>query len=293
MFKIIIPVLLATLLLSACSKKKETLAIVGNQKLSVEEYVQRIENAPPAYRKYLSSPQGQKQFMDLIIREKVVMSEAKKAGIGGTKEFKDNLSSFEREIKKRLADFKENLLMELYLKKLHEQELNPTDADIKNYYEKNKNDFKKPVEMSVSHILLLDEKTANEVYGKLKAGESFEKLAAAHSIDPTSAQRGGTLGSVRKGELAPELESAALNLRLGAYSGVVKSDFGYHIIKKNSEKLLPEITFDDAQELIRRLIMKNKFDSWVKGVLAKSRVDVKKDVLERITKDYLGDLSEK
>lgn len=271
-----------------CSKKSEIVATFDGEKITLQEFNKRLETSPVSYRKYLSSPQGKKQFLDLMIREKLVMREAKNAGVTGDKEYKESVKRFTEEMKKRLRDFKENLIMEMFIRRLHEKELNPTEAEVRAYYEKNKNDFKSPFEMSVSHILLPDSKLADEVLDKLKKGNSFEALAEMYSTDPTSSHRGGALGSVKKGELTPELEAAARALKVGAYSGAVKSEYGYHILKKTGEKVLPEIKYEDTKEEIRRILVKAKFDAWIKKMTEKNKVNINQDVLEKAGKFLEG-----
>jgi PPIC-type PPIASE domain/SurA N-terminal domain len=75
------------------------------------------------------------------------------------------------------------------------------------------------------------EKEANEVLAKAKAGDDFAALAAAHSDDEGSAQNGGELGSFPKGVMVPEFETAAFALAPGEVSDIVKTQFGYHVIK--------------------------------------------------------------
>lgn len=82
-------------------------------------------------------------------------------------------------------------------------------------------------------------KQAEEVLQKAKAGEDFAALAKEHSKDPGSAEKGGDLDFFRKGQMVEEFEGAAFdsNLKTGdVYSGLVKSSFGYHIIKKTDER---------------------------------------------------------
>ncbi len=82
-----------------------------------------------------------------------------------------------------------------------------------------------------SHILVQKESTAKEVLEKLKKGESFAKLAEQYSIDGTR-KRGGDLGSFGRGAMVKEFEKAAFDLKKGEISGIVKTQFGYHIIKR-------------------------------------------------------------
>lgn len=262
-------------LYSSCSGKKNVIADLGSgEKITLEDFQKRLKNIPQGYARYLESEQGRKQFLDLMVREKLVVAEAKKSGISSSKDYKETLARYDADAKKRREEFKESLAMELFLRKLHSETLNPSEQEIKNYYETNRADYERPIEMGISHILVLDEKTADEVLARLKKGESFEKLAPLYSVDPTSSERGGALGIVRKGDLTPELESVARKLPIGAYSGVIKTDYGYHILKKTSERRGEAVKYDAAAEEIRRLLVKNRLDEWVKDTLKKKNIKV-------------------
>ncbi|MCL5434473.1 MAG: peptidylprolyl isomerase [Candidatus Marsarchaeota archaeon] len=82
-----------------------------------------------------------------------------------------------------------------------------------------------------AHILVEKFSTAQEVLDKLGKGESFAKLAEQYSIDG-SRKRGGDLGFFGRGMMVKEFEDAAFKLEKGQTSGIVKTQFGYHIIKR-------------------------------------------------------------
>ncbi len=84
-----------------------------------------------------------------------------------------------------------------------------------------------------AHILVSNEATAKEVLDKLNKGESFAKLAEQYSIDG-SRKMGGDLGFFGRGMMVREFENAAFTLEKGKVSGIVKTQFGYHIIKRTS-----------------------------------------------------------
>jgi parvulin-like peptidyl-prolyl isomerase len=84
-----------------------------------------------------------------------------------------------------------------------------------------------------AHILTEKESKAKESLEKLKNGESFSKVAAKYSID-SSRKRGGDLGYFGRGIMVKEFENAAFALKPGEVSGIVKTQFGYHIIKRLS-----------------------------------------------------------
>lgn len=82
-----------------------------------------------------------------------------------------------------------------------------------------------------SHILVNKESLAREILEKIKKGESFPKLAEQYSLDG-SRKRGGDLGYFGRGAMVREFEKAAFSLKRGEVSGIVKTQYGYHIIKR-------------------------------------------------------------
>jgi parvulin-like peptidyl-prolyl isomerase len=82
-----------------------------------------------------------------------------------------------------------------------------------------------------AHILVEKQSLALEILEKLKKGESFSKLAEQFSIDG-SRRRGGDLGFFTRGMMVKPFEEAAFKLNINEVSGVVKTQFGYHIIKR-------------------------------------------------------------
>lgn len=82
-----------------------------------------------------------------------------------------------------------------------------------------------------SHILVEKLSLAQEIKTKIANGESFANLAKLHSID-SSKKRGGDLGFFGRGMMVQEFEKAAFALEKGQVSDIVKTQFGYHIIKR-------------------------------------------------------------
>lgn len=82
-----------------------------------------------------------------------------------------------------------------------------------------------------AHILVKTEKEANAVLERLKKGEKFSKIAKDVSLCP-SRKRGGDLGTFSRGKMVKEFENSAFALQKGQISPIVKTQFGYHIIKR-------------------------------------------------------------
>lgn len=82
-----------------------------------------------------------------------------------------------------------------------------------------------------AHILVKTEKEVNSVLERIKKGEKFSAIAKDVSLCP-SKKRGGDLGTFGRGQMVKEFEKAAFALDKGQISGIVKTQFGYHIIKR-------------------------------------------------------------
>ncbi len=85
-----------------------------------------------------------------------------------------------------------------------------------------------------SHILIKKQSEALAILERLKQGEKFGKLAKEISIDSGSAKRDGSLGYFGRGVMVKPFEEAAFKLQVGQVSEPIKSEFGYHIIKRLS-----------------------------------------------------------
>ena len=88
-----------------------------------------------------------------------------------------------------------------------------------------------PTKVHCAHILVKTEKEANMVLERLKKGEKFANLAKAVSLCP-SKKRGGDLGTFGRGQMVKEFENAAFALQKGEISPIIKTKFGYHIIRR-------------------------------------------------------------
>ena len=91
------------------------------------------------------------------------------------------------------------------------------------------------MEFRASHILVKDQRNAEELYERAKKGESFQSLAHQYSTCP-SKEKGGDLGWFGEGQMVPPFENAVRKMGTGSISRPVRTQFGWHIIKKTGAR---------------------------------------------------------
>ncbi|MED1807223.1 peptidylprolyl isomerase [Bacillus subtilis] len=188
------------------------------------------------------------------------------------KEYKTQLGDQYSTIKKQYGEdfLKETVKMELLTEKAAKDNIKVTDADIKEYWEGLKGKIR------ASHILVADKKTAEEVEKKLKKGEKFEDLAKEYSTD-SSASKGGDLGWFAKDGMIADFSKVAFKLKTGEVSDPVKTQYGYHIIKKTEERG----KYDDMKKELKPEVLEQKLNDnaavqeAVQKVMKKADIEVK------------------
>lgn len=264
MKKLIICLFLALLVVS-CAKKDDgkVLATINDQKITLQEFNKELDKIPMNMKMLVASESGKKNYLDRLIIKKLLLKEASKEKIESDKEFQE-----------RVNDIREQLLIEALLKKKITAQTQMSEDDLKKYYEEHKEDFKKDREINTRHILLKTEEEAKQVQSRLQKGEDFIELAKKYSIDPNVRQTGGEIGFQPKGSLIPEFESAAYKLtKVGQVSSIVKTQFGYHIIRLEGIKPPSYVPLEEVKDFIKQKNAQEK----QKEVLEKYIEELKKN----------------
>jgi parvulin-like peptidyl-prolyl isomerase len=130
-------------------------------------------------------------------------------------------------------------------------------------------------EVSASHILLTSEAVANAVLADIKKGESFSTLAKKYSKDPGSAKKGGDLGYFSSGMMVESFDKAVFALKVGEVSDIVKSPFGYHIIKLHSTRLRK---FEGKEKNIEKAALADKqnkvYQKWYSDLRKDAKIEI-------------------
>lgn len=160
-----------------------------------------------------------------------------------------------------------------------------TPQEIERYYNDNIQQFQTPEQVRASHILLKTEgkddatvkKQAEDVLQMAKApGADFAALARKYSEDDGSKDKGGDLDYFTRGRMVPEFEQAAFAMQPGQISDLVKSQYGYHIIKVTDKKPAVTRPFDEVKAQIQDQLLAQKADEQVADLARKLQDEIKK-----------------
>ena len=156
-----------------------------------------------------------------------------------------------------------------------EADVQVTADDLRTYYDQHRDQYRMPEQVKVSHILIktplpgpdgkVDEKgvaeaqrRAEDLLKQVKSGAKLEDLAKKYSEDPGSAKQGGSLGWIGKGQTVPEFEKAAFSLPKGQTSDLVKSSYGFHIIRVDEKQEAHMKTIDEVKAEIEPVLKHQK-----------------------------------
>lgn len=184
---------------------------------------------------------------------------------------------------------KDNISHNIAVNKLLEKvgNMQVTDEELKDYYDKNQKRYEIKEQVRASHILLkldpkADKKTEEQVHKKAldiykeasKKDADFAELAKKYSQGPT-ASRGGDLSYFPRGRMVPEFEEVAFKMKPGEISKPVRTQFGWHIIKLVDHKEGRQRPFEEVHDSIEKLLKNKKSREAKQSLLKQLRTEAK------------------
>ena len=198
------------------------IATYGRKRFTTADFAREVERLPPRSRSQLTNVERRRQFVDNLVLNDLL------ADAGAARGY-----DTDPEITRQVDDLRRRLIVQRVMKDFQEPP-EITDADVKAYYDQNRRLFS-GAQIRASHILVKD-----------------EELAKTNSTDTATAARGGDLGFFGQGRMVAPFEQAAFALeKPDDISEVVKTPFGYHIIKLVERKEGGDRPFDEVKERIR------------------------------------------
>ncbi len=291
----------AVLLAAGCGSSDNVATVDGHDITKSDlDKMTKLVNSQSA-----SSPAPQDSIVNILVVNEVLALEApamnitvsddevnstidkQKQTAGGDSQFQDALNKAGIDL-----DWYKNFVRNnLYFRKVLEQvtkNVTVSDQEVQDYYNQHASDpsFQAPETRQVRHILVADEKTANDVKAQLDAGADFAALASKYSIDPGSKDKGGLLYNPTTNQaeipsknsgMVPEFEAAMDKLQAGQTSGPVKTQYGYHIIRV--DKITPphQVTFAEVKDGLKQQLLLQKqrpvFDKWLSDAMARHKIE--------------------
>jgi parvulin-like peptidyl-prolyl isomerase len=290
------------------------LAIVNNDAITLSELqeaiaVYRYENRD---RTTENSDQLIQQFLTRMIdsrlqiqeaeREKIVIEEAeideeladriKKMNLKGREEFEAALKAQGipmAAVRKRVAD---ELRRGRIVSRKVRLRISVTEQEVSQYLEANRAKLETGLSYHAAHILIVPETgpedaawenariKADLIRADLQQGADFAELAKQHSRD-ASGRDGGDLGTLKRGELAQDIEAKILSLSPGQISLPYRSALGYHVFRLESKETLEGEGLGRVRAQIREILFREKFDTrldaWLKEIKQRAVIDVRLD----------------
>jgi peptidyl-prolyl cis-trans isomerase C len=195
--------------------------------------------------------------------------------------FTAKLKELDLDEAKLREEIAESMIMQKLVSLHTRQEGEVTDAEVKEFYDSHTEMLKHPEAVRASHILIgVDEqdsaeakaekkKQAEQILAQLKQGADFAELARQYSSCP-SKEQGGDLGYFGRGQMVKPFEDAVFALKVGQLSGVVETQFGYHVIKKTDAKPAGTPSLDEVKDQIKQRLQGQKerqaFESYLDGL---------------------------
>lgn len=129
-------------------------------------------------------------------------------------------------------------------------------------------------EFKTRHILVESESDANAVLAALDSGKSFEEVAREKSIDPTAAQ-GGDIGWIAVEQMAPQLREALAELKKGKHSQPIRSEFGWHVLRVDDNRIIPTPAYSEVKDDLRRQMHNERIAAYIGELRKTSRIEIK------------------
>lgn len=246
---------IASLAMATTLSASESYGTVNGQKITKEDVSVVLRN--PNIDLNSLPKETKDKVINQVIEKKLLTQNAVKSGVNNSSEYKIALEKL-----------KQDLALEFWMKNEFKK-VKVTEQDKKDYYNKNKAQFKVPATLEARHILVKTEKDAKDLISSLDKAKNkkdeFIKLAKTKSVGP-SGPKGGYLGKFPETQMVPAFSKAAKALGKGKYSKKpVKTQFGYHVIYLEDKEASKNLKYDEVKQKIQQALVQEKFRKHVKS----------------------------
>jgi foldase protein PrsA len=216
--------------------------------------------------------QQEAEEQDVKVSDKEIkqsFEDQKKQAFPNDKAYKEFLESSGMSEEDILFRVKLDQLQQKLTAKITQDANKVTEADISEYYDKNKKRFAQPERRDLLVVLTKTEAQANQAKAALEDGQSFKQVAKEYSIDEASKAQGGKLPAVTKGQQEKAFDDAIFDAKRGELVGPIKTQFGWYVFEVDKVTPASQQTLDESKEAIRNLLrsqgQQQALDKWIKS----------------------------
>lgn len=297
------------------SKMPAVVARINGQDIKKEELIAEAKEMQARFAQANRGPapalddKFYKQILDGMIAQRLLLAEAAREGVTvGDAEVKAQVATLrgrfpdqaafdnalksegmtEQELQKTLRD---EAVIQKYVGTKIFNSVQVTDQAARQFYDQNQAQMQRPERAHLKHVLVAVQPNASaedkqkakakaeDVLKRAKAGEDFGKLATENSDDPGSKTRGGDLSWISRGQTVPPFEQAAFALaKPNDLSGVVETQFGYHVIQLVEKQPASAVPFEEAKGRITQMLKQQQagqqLQSRVEELKKKGKVEI-------------------
>jgi peptidyl-prolyl cis-trans isomerase SurA len=270
------------------------------REIQTEDRLERRERVQEVFR----------MVLERLIEEKLIDQEVKKSGFKvSSREVEEAVEGIKRKNAVNQEQFEkllaaEGLTFEAFKKEIEKKllrtklikwavkvEYKAAEKELRDFYQKNADRYQINESYQVGQILFLvqNEATPEEireirkrcqrVLERIKEGEDFGEMALHYSEDPGSRKDRGDLGYFKRGELLPALEKEIVRLEIGAVSGIIRTDFGFHILKLLDRKGGEPLPFEEIRTRVQadyyEKEIEKAFEEFLTKLKEKSVIEIK------------------
>lgn len=300
------------LLLCACSRgqreSSQVLATINSEKITVKEFEKALQIEQWKYGGEVgltlkARPEVKAKVLEELLRDHLLLQEAKmrhlnvermevEKSVEGFRNQYPTQEDFEKFLKlsgSTLDELKDRRGQELLIQKLvdqvTEQEVRVTKEEIQKYYEKHVEEYNHPDQVHARQIVTDSKEKAQSLRDMIVNGSPFEEVAKKYSLSPDR-NLGGDLGWFGRGMMPKEFDQICFSLETGKLSEVVATPYGFHVFEVMEKRGAGQIPLSEVQGKIQNLIKemrkKEVFAAWYKDLQAKAKMEIQRQLLEKI-----------
>jgi len=242
--------------LAGCAGEDKTIVSVNGEKITKGQLDNRLEG------------QAGKPTLQQMVDTQLVLQYGKQNGITVTDaEIQDQLNQleqrfppgqFETILKNQgltMDDARNIERVQIIIKKAVDKQVNVSDAQVADFYSKNKSLYATPQQVRARHILVKTKQQADAIEAQLKGGADFATLARQDSTDPGSKAQGGELGWFGPTQMVKPFSDVAFSLNVGQTSQPVQTPFGWHIIQVEGKRPAQTQSLAEAAPKVRQMLV--------------------------------------